>query len=190
MKKPLLLLALLAGILGLSSLACDTSSVSIAAKPAAAQTPGQMLYQDNFSDPNSGWDVWEDNISSAAYSDGGLRVVVNKAQYDFWSRPGKRFVNARIAVEAAQQGGPDNNYFGILCRFKDRDNFYALVISSDGYAGILKVKEGQYQVLGTPSLQATPVIRGKNDQLHLGRLRGRSPDTVCKRHPAAGNPRW
>ena len=39
-------------------------------------------------------------------------------------------------MDATKIGGPDDNAFGVLCRYQDVDNYYYFYISSDGYAGI------------------------------------------------------
>lgn len=135
----------------------DLSGVlTIAPTPA----PGTMIYQDDFENPDSGWNVWnEESGSNVAYRDGGLRFFINEPQYDYWSRPGKRMDDVLIEVDAAKLSGPDDNDFGIICRFRDRDNFYAFLISSDGYGGILKVKDGNYEMISAPTMQYQEIIR-------------------------------
>jgi hypothetical protein len=123
-----------------------------------APKSGQVIYQDDFSSPLTGWDTWKDETSSAAYQGEGLRMTVHSPHSDYWSRPGKRFTDTRIAVKATKIGGSDNNDYGILCRYNDRNNFYALVISSDGYSGIIKVKDGKYQVISAPTLSYTDIL--------------------------------
>lgn len=127
---------------------------------SAAVQSGGILFKDDFSDPASGWETWnEPSGSMVAYQNGGLRIYVSEKQFDYWSRPGKRFGDARLEVDAIKIGGSNDNNFGIICRYQDRDNFYAGVLSSDGYAGILKVKDGKYQLLGVPQLSFSDSIR-------------------------------
>ena len=37
-----------------------------------------------------------------------------------------------------QERGPDDNDFGIICRYIDDNQFYYAIISSDGYYGIVR----------------------------------------------------
>lgn len=141
----------------LSTLACSISPEKVLA--SSPIPPGNVLFQDDFSDPNSSWDTWSDSNSVTSYDQGGLRIVVNQPHFDFWSRPGKRFDQAHLSVLTTKLAGPDNNDFGLICRFKNRDNFYAFLISSDGYGGILKVLNGVYTIISGPSLQYFEVIR-------------------------------
>lgn len=127
-----------------------------------AISPGTVLFSDDFSSPPSGWGIWNRGGASVEYHGGGLRILINEAQYDFWSVAGQKFADAVIEVDATKLAGPDDNDFGILCRYQDKDNFYMLVTSSDGYYGIAKMKGGQYSMIGADQLQySDSIIRGQ-----------------------------
>lgn len=114
---------------------------------------GALMFADDFQDTSGGWQIWTEPSGSAViYSDGGLRITVAETQFDYWSRPTKRYGDAEVEVQAAKLGGPDDNDFGVMCRYQDKDHFYAMLISSDGYAGILKVKDGNYQIISGDSM--------------------------------------
>lgn len=162
MKKPALFLVVFLLALVLSS--CD--SLPLVANGPAAQEG--VLLSDDFSNPNSGWDTWSSNGSLVAYQDGSLRIFINEPQFDYWSRPGKRFDDVRIAVEATRVAGPEDNDYGVLCRYKDQDNFYAFLVSSDQYAGIMKVKDGNYQLISGENLQFFDVINSGEKTNFLG----------------------
>jgi hypothetical protein len=131
-------------ILAVISTSCDFSNVPVLSQPIES---GAVLFSDDFSNPNSGWDTWSQNGSAVSYQNSTLRIFVNEPQYSYWSRPGRRYDDARIRVEATRVGGPEDNDMGIICRYKNEDNYYAFLISSDGYGGIIKVKDGQYHLL-------------------------------------------
>lgn len=132
------------------------------------QNSDRVLMVDNFTDPLSGWKVWvgEDG-SSIDYSNGSLRIYINQAQFDYWSVAGKNYEDVHLESDVKKGAGPDDNDYGLICRYKDQDNFYAFVISSDGYAGIIKVKDGAYQVLSGETLQYSEAVRRGNDQNRL-----------------------
>jgi hypothetical protein len=118
-----------------------------------------ILYQEDFSSPDSGWNTWKQDASQVYYKNGGLVIKINKPRFDYWSRPGKRFADARIAVDATRLSGPENNDFGIICRYRNSDNFYGFFASSDRYFGIIRVKDGKYEVLSGPELQFSDTIQ-------------------------------
>jgi len=41
-----------------------------------------------------------------------------------------------IEVDATKAAGPDENAIGVICRYRDKQNFYTLNIGSDGYTWI------------------------------------------------------
>jgi len=129
--------------------------------------PDALLF-DDFSDATSGWETWSDpNGSFVAYQNGGLRLLVKEKEFDYWSRPGKRFVDARIEVDAVKLAGPNDNDFGLICRYQDRNNFYAFLVSSDGYAGIVRVEDGKYRVISGAQLSYNQNIRQGDALNHL-----------------------
>ena len=129
---------------------------------------GEVLFADDFGDPKTGWDTWSDEHGSkVVYQNSGLRILVNLAQFDYWSRPGLKYQDVQIEVDAAKVGGPNDNDFGIICRYQNQDNFYALLVSSDGYFGVLKVKEGVYSMVGAEAMQYSEAIQKGDANNHL-----------------------
>jgi hypothetical protein len=137
---------------------------------SAGKTPAHpnSIYEDDFSNPASGWETWSDaNGSFVAYQNDGLRILVKDSQFDYWSRPGKRFVDARVEVDAVKLAGPNDNDFGLICRYQDRNNFYAFLASSDGYVGILKVENGKYKVISGAELSYSSILHQNEALNHL-----------------------
>lgn len=100
-------------------------------------TGAEVLFQDDFSDTGSGWDRASGDLGSTDYASGGYQIVVNQPDGYAFGNPYQNFQNdVRIEVDATKTGGPDDNAFGVQCRYQDVDNYYFFYISSDGYAGI------------------------------------------------------
>jgi len=118
-----------------------------------------MVYHDNFSNPNSGWPTIIDEGSSIAYQFEGLRFLINNPNYDYWSAPANSYKDVRVSVVSSKLGGPDDNEYGIICRLNDKNNYYGFLIGSDGYAGIVKVKGGDVSLLTSDEMQFFEVIR-------------------------------
>jgi hypothetical protein len=136
---------------------------SACGSPAAVGSapPGAILFQDDFSRPGSGWDRHADTTNVTDYQAGGYRIRVGEAHEVLWSNPGLRFADARIEVDATEIGGPEDNSFGIICRYQDGKDFYFFLISSDGYAGIGKVVKGLQTLVSGATL-------AKSSAVHLG----------------------
>jgi hypothetical protein len=122
----------------------------------------QVLFSDNFSDPSKNWDQVNSDSGSTDYFDGAYRILVNVINSKAWASPGNEsFIDTRIEVNATKNSGPDNNDFGIICRYLDADRFYYAVISSDGYYGIMKMTASGAMLIGKESmLESNAILKG------------------------------
>jgi hypothetical protein len=147
-------------LLVLAIMACDSGSLAV---PNAGRNGpnNQILFQDDFSDPTSGWVTQRSANQIMDYEKNSFRIWVNQPNFDYWSVPNLRFTDIRIEVTASKVAGPDDNDFGIICRYKDSNNFYSFLISSDGYFGISKRKDGVHQIIGAEGMKhSTKILSG------------------------------
>jgi len=127
--------------------------------PATPLGPaGEILFEDHFDDSASGWVQWEEMGGGVDYGDGFFRIWLEEVQADYWSTSGHNFADVRVSASTFKAGGPDDNDFGVVCRFQDDDNFYAFLISSDGYAGILKMEDGERTMLQQEGMLSADAI--------------------------------
>ena len=139
----------------LPAMACGSSTET-------APLPEGVLFQDDFSDTSSGWDRVDVSEGVTDYADGVYRIFVNTDNTDVWANPGLNFTDMSIEVEATKVGGPDDNDFGVICRYEDVENFYMFIISSDGYFGILRVTGGEQELLGESEMVYSDKIKTGN----------------------------
>lgn len=125
--------------------------------------PGEVLFQDDFSRRDGGWPSLIDPAGSSDYLGEAYRLQVLVPYADRLALPGLDLSNTRIQVEATNIAGPADNRFGVLCRYQNADNYYAFLISTDGYYGILKMVSGQSELLGADTMQ-------RHAQLEPGKL--------------------
>lgn len=147
-----------------ATMGCTLFSWSSRAEEAPAE---EVLFFDDFSDPPSGWGLQNREGAQVDYFAESLRFLVRQPQNDVWSVTGKNYQDISVEVDAIKFAGPDNNDFGVICRYQDRKNFYMLVISSDGYYGIVQIKDGQYRMIGSTELQYSESIRNGQAVNHL-----------------------
>jgi hypothetical protein len=127
-------------------------------QPPVSANSGAILFSEDFSSDENGWTTWNQNGSMAGYQIEGFRFFVGEANFDFLSHPGYNFGDVHVDVDAIKVSGPNNNAFGVICRMVDEENFYAFLISSDGYAGILRVLDGRYTLLNNDSMEYAEAI--------------------------------
>jgi hypothetical protein len=117
-----------------------------------------VLFQDDFSDTSGSWYSMETDEGLTDYFNESYRILVNREDYYLWSIPkGRSFTDVRIEVNASKIGGPDFNEIGVICRYKDSDNFYFFTISSDGYYCVSKFIDGNEQWIGMDEPQLDDV---------------------------------
>ncbi len=150
----------------LASLACKATSGG-EAPPPIENSNSSTLFSDDFSDPSSGWDTVRADEGITDYENDAYRIYVNADKKDVWANPGQSFGDVHIAVDATKIGGPDDNDFGVQCRYQDVGNFYFFIISSDGYYGISKVVNGEQQLIGMEKLDASDAILQGNATNHI-----------------------
>jgi len=129
-----------------------TAAIGPGATSTSAPEIGGILFQDDFSDSSSGWDVWEASDGALTeYAKGRYRILAKSGGW-MWGRSNQHFADAVIVeVDATLISGPanDNAGFGVACMVQSNEwgDGYAMVISGDGYYSIQKVTEGDWDIL-------------------------------------------
>ena len=141
----------------IATLACSTGTLN-GGTPAPTKY-NAVLFQDDFSDPTSGWAIVHESNQIMDYYEGRFRIWVNQTNFDVWSVPGLRFTDVQIQADITKLGGPDDNDTGIICRYKNPDNFYGFLISSDGYYGITMSQAGDHKVIGMDGMKFSSTIK-------------------------------
>ena len=101
---------------------------------------GELLLEDNFSDPASGWEVGEYEGGTVGYLSNIYQVESFGDGNVMWGVAGEVFDDVVIEVTATQFSAPDNdnNDYGVACRIQDEGAGYYLLISGDGFYAIMK----------------------------------------------------
>ncbi|HZD56561.1 MAG TPA: hypothetical protein VE136_07560, partial [Anaerolineales bacterium] len=127
-----------------------------------------VALQDDFT-PNTGWYTSQGEDFGFEYAQGGYRIYVNIRSAPIWSIRQRDYGDVRLEVDATQTGGPLDGYFGVVCRLdRDKRDYYALVISTDGTYGIAKSENNEYAFLEQGSAPAGVINSGES----VNRVRG------------------
>ena len=147
-------------LLSLASLSCSNSGKQNKAN--------NILFADDFSDNSKNWNQFSNSSATTDYYNAAYRILVNDINTNIWANPGKEsFVDTQIEVDAAQNGGPDDNEFGVICRFLDGRRFYFAAISSDGYYGIMKMTSAGPAPIGKSSMLESDTIAHGPEANHI-----------------------
>ena len=134
--------------------------------PTLTSTPTnipEILFEDDFS-YDTGWYTDKGEDFSFEYAKGGYRISVDILSAPIWSIRERNYTDVRVEVDAAQISGAQDGYYGLVCRHNDSDNYYALVIGSDGAFGIAKSQDGEFEFLQTGT--ANPGVIKSDDAVN------------------------
>ena len=131
-------------------------------EPSTENEEKEADLADDFSDRKSGWEEVVASEGSAGYFNDTYQITVTYPNTDIFTTFTKTFINSDVLVHVARAAGGDDNNFGVICRFQGPENFYAGQISSDGTAGIFKIENGKYQLLGHSFMVSAPAVLGGN----------------------------
>lgn len=162
--RPKIILSLAA--LMLTTLACSLPGLNNQSSDGS-ELPPDILFIDDFSDTASGWDRINEDEGVTDYVNGIYRILVNTDNTDVWANPGLNFTDTVIEVDVTKVGGPDDNDFGIICRYQDLSNFYFFIVSSDGFYGIAKVIDGVQELIGLENMDYSDTINQGNSSNKL-----------------------
>jgi hypothetical protein len=157
-RKTVLLISL--SFLVIFMTGCAQIGIPMDSLPWVTNNP--IYFKDSFESTSGGWMPFDDDIGFAGYDAGGFRLIAGFENYQFWSVPGLNFRDTMIFTRAKKIDGPENNLFGIICRYQNEANFYALVIGSDGYYGIFKTIGGQQSLIAQEHMDFSTVIHQGN----------------------------
>jgi hypothetical protein len=151
-------LALFFSVLALAALACGLGN-----SPNTDPGNPDVLFQDDFSSSSSGWeDIYRDADGISDYDQDGFRLQINQPQFDYWANPGLNFTDVSVEVDAQKIGGPEDNDFGLICRYLDESNFYFFLATSDGYYAVGKNGANGQSLLGSEYFVETDAVRSGN----------------------------
>ncbi|MCX7854712.1 MAG: DUF1080 domain-containing protein [Anaerolineae bacterium] len=157
-------------LLVLAAMAC--SLPGLRTPPPIGGTGGggeKVLFQDDFSDPKSGWEVGEYDAGEVGYGDGYYYVISYGDANTMWGVANRSFTDVVIEVDTIQVSGPANNNtdYGVICRTADSGSGtgYYLLISGDGYYAIVKGTDEGYEWL--VDFTKSSAIRQGNTSNHL-----------------------
>jgi predicted small lipoprotein YifL len=111
----------------------------------SATTP-TLIFEDDFESSQN----WYANLGQDygfEFQNGAYRIYNKLLGAAIWSVREDQYTDVRLEVDVTRTAGPEDGYFGLTCRHQDADNYYALVIGSDGFYGIARMKTGDYAFL-------------------------------------------
>ncbi len=117
---------------------------------------------ERFGNPQSGWPVDSQIEYDRGYQEGEYFIEVYEPNWFVWSRPHGNWSDVEVEAEARQVVGSPAGHFGLLCRYRPPDRFYYFGITDDGQYAILRVENGESELLTGTGFQPSPAVRPVN----------------------------
>jgi hypothetical protein len=111
---------------------------------------GEVLFQDDFSDPNSGWKVDANETTTREYVDRQFRIFVNNDEFSYVypsTYVEQSFGDVRMELDVQRISGDDSSSVYLICRRADQDNFIAVDVDFEGEARIAQIVQDEQEVI-------------------------------------------
>jgi hypothetical protein len=141
MRKFFLLLSMISSVLLLA--ACSIGGND----PDSCNEGGALFFDDFSGEQECGWALYNQGGAVTSIEEGAFRISTSQPGQIWWSIPGRNFNDVVITTQARQVSGPNDNAYGVVCRYQNEENFYLFLISGDGYYAIGKYQAGSEQIL-------------------------------------------
>jgi hypothetical protein len=129
-----------------------------------AASPGQILFQDDFSNPDSGWDDIRvrDDFNTYYFEDAYLFVIL-KAATSAEANPHLNFPgDVQVEVDARKTSGSQNDEYGLLCRYVENSDgtssYYYFAITIYGAGLVYKVDHDEAILINSPQQRMSGIV--------------------------------
>jgi hypothetical protein len=126
---------LLIALIGVATSCVTNNQGNVGESIQVLPTGGTLLYEDDFSDPESGWSVENTGEVERGYKNEEYHFRLKKTNwmYWIWNKKTGLFTDFVLNVDARLASEPRSNYYGLIFRHKDDNNFYRFMVRGDGY---------------------------------------------------------
>jgi hypothetical protein len=121
------------------------SSETAATEPAAPPEPVRL--SDDFSDPTSGWEVFEEPAVSAAYDEGEFAMRITDSRWYATATLDRLFAEPVVNVVVRNPALNPRAGFGIVCHYRGERRFDVLAVGTDGTYAIFRQSGDRLTVL-------------------------------------------
>jgi S1-C subfamily serine protease len=107
----------------------------------------ELIYADDFSDPDSGWTSGSVMDGFVGYRNGAYEIQVDMEDYVYWGLSKRSFSDFILTINTRVISPVGDGEFGVICRHKDNENFYGFAVSEDGWFSIWKMEDNEFEMV-------------------------------------------
>ena len=140
--------------------------------PIFTPMPGEFteLLVDDFSDPEVGLEITPVHQSgfTAKYYDDGFTMYIQEPMVTGYVTKELITNNMVIDVTTTYTAGTESNFYGLVTRYTDNENFYYFMISNTGYYSIGKKVDGETTtLLPAETMQTSTINTSRGETNHI-----------------------
>jgi hypothetical protein len=146
-----------------------STDVPIEATPSPQVTPtprsetgGVRIWKDDFEGEKSWFTGIKEDSYTFEFLNGAYRIYNNLLGSIVWSIRGESYTDVRLEVDLMKQKGPKDGYYGLICRYVDSKNYYALVIGGDNTFHIVKMEKSKINYIQQGDIP-TQILKAKDE---------------------------
>jgi len=125
-------------------LAIASACSSIESEDPETCNEGGAIFSDDFQgEADCGWQLYSGRGVDEAIQDGVLRIETSQPGLIGWTLAGQEVDDVVIATRAQQIGGPDDNAYGIICRYQNGREGIEYLTGEGMYAPSDIINKGQ-----------------------------------------------
>ncbi len=109
----------------------------------------QLVWEDDFSDPESGFYEGESEDRAFWYENGEYLVEGRQPNWLTWMYLGYSLTDIQLGIDTYIERGTGTTAYGALCRYQGEGDFYGFEFSEDGYYTIWLRYQDEYTTLAT-----------------------------------------
>jgi hypothetical protein len=135
--------------------------------------PGAILFQDDFSNPESGWeDIKVGSDFNTYYFQDLYHIMIGRKNFAAWATPGQSFSgDVRVEVDAGKISGSESDKYGLICHYiknsDDTFSYYYFAMSIDGLGEIYLIDHNQASALSEHPQDMSDFIHPGDQVNHL-----------------------
>ncbi len=153
-----------APIASVPTIAPPTAAPTATPQPIDTPVPfSKVLFKDNFTKTNSGWDTSHDANYTLEYKSGKYHILINKTDGGqvVWNANTDNLTDMSVEVDAQETAGPSDGLIGIACRASQDGGMYTFEFDQNGDYGIYKYDaSGNATSLDESTLSPNTVSQG------------------------------
>jgi hypothetical protein len=147
----------------------DAAAATVEVPPTPTGTPqptgetpaddSPTVYREDFSDPGSGFESFDDGPVTAGYEDGEYVIRIDDSSWYATADSGRAFPSPTVRLSVENPGRSANAGFGVVCHYLGQRTFDVLAVGTDGTYAILRQRGASLEVItGGGTWQPSPLV--------------------------------